>query len=165
VLQVQNEAGEKANQGAHRVVIRLLSFVVALSFMAALLPLGTASAKTATTMACCAGKQADHCPSGVKARKSAAAAKHNHEADPSAPAFKSATARNSCHSDCCACVTSSGQQKRERAAAQSIRKHLSPLATFLYDANSSPVFAANQKRTQISPRGPPVFLLSRSVNA
>ena len=145
-------------------MIRLLAFVVALSFMAALVPLGTASAKTATTMACCAGKQADHCPSGVKARKSAAA-KHNHEADPSAPAFKSATARNSCHSDCCACLTSSGQQKRERAAAQSILRHTSPIATSLFYANSAARFFATEKRTQISPRGPPAFLLSRSVNA
>jgi hypothetical protein len=163
VLQVQNEAGEKANQGAHRVVSRLLAFVVALSFMAALLPLGTASAKTAATMACCAGKQADHCPSGVKARK--AAAKHNHETDPSAPAFKSASARSSCHSDCCACVTSSGQQKRERAAALPTVKRTSPVATSLLYANSASLFLLNEKRTHISPRGPPVFLFSRSVNA
>ena len=146
-------------------MIRLLAFVVALSFMAVLLPLGTASAKTAATMACCVGKQADHCPSGVKARK-AAAAKHNHEAaDPSAPAFKSASARSSCHSDCCACVTSSGQQKRERTAAQSTVKHTSPLATSLSHANSASLLLPNEKRTQVSPRGPPVFLFSRSVNA
>ena len=144
-------------------MIRLLSFVVALSFMAALLPLGTASAKTAATMACCAGKQEDHCPSGVKARK--AAAKHNHDADPSAPAFKSATARSSCPSDCCACVSSSGQQKRDRAAALPIPRHTSPEATSLLYANSASLLLPNEKRTQISPRGPPVFLFSRSVNA
>jgi hypothetical protein len=161
VLQVQNEAGEKTNSGAHLVVIRLLAFVVALSFMAALVPLGTATAKTATAMACCAGKQADHCPSGAKARK--AAVKHNHQTDPSAPAFNSATARNSCHSDCCACVSSTGLQKRERSAAQSIVKHTSPTTTSLSYANSASTFLPNQKRTQISPRGPPAFLVSRSV--
>jgi hypothetical protein len=163
VLQVQNEAGEKTNQGAHRLVSRLLAFVVALSFTAALLPLGTASAKTAATMACCAGKQADHCPSGVKARK--AAAKHNHEADPSAPAFKSVGVRSSCHSDCCACVSSFGQQKRERSAALPTFRHASPLATSLLYANSASLFLPNEKRTQVSPRGPPAFLVSRSVNA
>jgi hypothetical protein len=158
VLQVQNEAGEKTNQGAHRLVVRLLAFVVALSFMAALVPLGIVSAKTATTMACCVGKQADHCPSGLKARKTAAH-QHRHDADSSAPAFKTITARNSCHSDCCACVTSSRQQKRERAAPQSIVRHTSPLATLGYDANAASLFSANEKRTQISPRGPPLFLL------
>lgn len=144
-------------------MIRLLAFAVALSFMAVLLPLGTASAKTATAMACCAGKQADHCPSGAKARK--AAAKHNHDADPSAPAFKSASARNSCHSDCCACVTSTGQQKRERAATHAIVKHTSLITTSLSYANSASLLLPNEKRTQISPRGPPAFLFSRSVNA
>ena len=146
-------------------MIRLLSFVVALSFMAALLPLGTASAKTATTMACCIGKEADHCPSGIKARKKAAAHQHKHEADPSAPAFKSATERSSCPSDCCACVSSSGQQKRDRAAALPIPRHTSPVATSLLYANSASLLLPNEKRTQISPRGPPVFLFGRSVNA
>ena len=142
-------------------MIRLLAFVVALSFMAALVPLGAASAKTATTMACCAGKQADHCPSGAKARKTAAAPKHTHETDSSAPAFT--TAHKACHSDCCACVASSSrQQKREKAATESIARNVSPLVSLPSYENSASLFTINEKWAHISPRGPPAFL-RRSV--
>jgi len=143
-------------------VIRLLAFVVALSFTAALVPLGAASAKTAATMACCVGKQADHCPSGIKAKKTAAAPKHNHETDPSAPAFT--TALKSCHSDCCACVASaSRQQRREKAATASIARNVSPLVSLPSYENPASLFITNENWARISPRGPPAFLFRRSV--
>lgn len=143
-------------------MIRLLAFVVALSFMAALVPLGAASAKTAATMACCVGKQADHCPSGIKAKKTAAAPKHNHETDPSAPAFT--TTHKSCHSDCCACVASaSRQQRREKAATESIARSVSPLVSLPSYEHSASLFTTNESWARISPRGPPACFLRRSV--
>ncbi len=59
------------------IVSRLLACLVALSFFATLVPVGTASAEKETIMACCVGKKAGHCDSGLSAKKSAP--QHDHD--------------------------------------------------------------------------------------
>jgi hypothetical protein len=155
--EVQNEAGEEANHGAHRVsgsmnvdpkenrlrrftvfiVSRCLATILAVSFLATLLPAGTAAAKS--IMACCKGQATGHCHAGFKSKKSRSI---------SSP----------CHSDCCASSTAAQHQKRERGTVQLALRPAAPFAVIFPTTSSAPVFAVNDKGTQISPRGPPSFL-------
>ena len=157
--EVQNEVGEKANHRARRIVvgltIRLLALVVALSFMAALLPLATVSAAS-STMACCIGKKEEesHCHASAKSKK---AASHEHTADPSNPAIQSAV-KNPC-SDCCVCSVANQQHRRERATAQPIARLTPPVAVPSRYASRTFVFSSTDVWAQISPRGPPAILL------
>jgi len=48
---------------------RLVAMTLALSFVATLLPIASASSDKSSTMACCAGKTAGHCDSGIAAKK------------------------------------------------------------------------------------------------
>ena len=157
--QVQNEAGEKANHAAGRIArgvfVRLLAFVVAVSFMATFLPLARVSAAS-STMACCIGKKEEesHCHASAKSKK---AASHDHTADPSKPAFKSAVS-NRC-SECCACSVANQQHRRERGTAQPIARLTSPLTVPSRYESRTIVFSSTDLWAQISPRGPPAFLL------
>lgn len=158
---MQNEAGEKTNQGVHRLVIRLLAAIVALSFPAALLPIASVAAEPAT-MACCVGKKAGHCDSGLASKNSAPQHDHNtvvaeeDESGSSASSFRSAV-RNSCHSDCCACLTSTRQQKREPGATQ-VARHDSPYKTSSHYRARTSLFSSERNWAQVSPRGPPTSL-------
>jgi len=155
---VQNEAREKADHAARRIVthvaVRLLAFVVAISFLATLLPLVRVSAAS-STMACCIGKKEEesHCHASAKSKKTAG---HDHSTDPSKPAFKSAV-QTLC-SDCCACSVST-RQHREKGKAQLVARLVAP-AVLLAKLDGRPVlFSTNPTWAQISPRGPPSFLL------
>ena len=155
VSEVQDEAREKADHAARRIVtgvmIRLLAFVVATSFLAALLPLAKVSAADAP-MACCIGKKENHCHASKKSKE---AAGHEHTADQSNPVFKSAL-KNPC-SDCCACSVSTRQQREKGKAQQAIRPVA--LAVAIPNFDGRPLsFTSGQKRGQISPRGPPSLL-------
>lgn len=46
-----------------------VAIAIALSFIATLIPVASASLSKATTMACCVGKTAGHCDSGIAAKK------------------------------------------------------------------------------------------------
>jgi hypothetical protein len=48
---------------------RVVAITIALSFIAMLLPIASASSDKSSTMACCAGKTAGHCDSGLAAKK------------------------------------------------------------------------------------------------
>lgn len=135
------------------VVSRCLALLVALSFLSTLVFIGSASAKQSTP-ACCVGKTADHCHSSVKSKK---AAGHDHSSNPSSPAVKAI--EQQCHSDCCACVASSRQQKRDGASVQAVARHGSLFATCSLAENAVAFFLSNQSWAQISPRGPPTFIL------
>jgi hypothetical protein len=155
---VQNEVGEKANCAARRIVtrvtVRLLALVVALSFLATLLPLANVSAAS-STMACCIGKKEEesHCHASAKAKKAVA---HDHGTDSSKPAFKSAV-KNRC-SDCCACSVSTRQQ-HHKGKVQLVARLVAPPVVFS-DFDGRPIpSTSGQKRGQTSPRGPPSFLL------
>lgn len=52
-----------------RTLNRIVAIAIALSFVATVLPIATASADTSSTMACCVGKTAGHCDSGIPAQK------------------------------------------------------------------------------------------------
>jgi hypothetical protein len=134
------------------IVTRCLATIVAASFLATLLPIYSASAKS--SMACCVGKTSSHCHVDLKAKKPAA---HDHSSDSSNGAFKVTAAQQLCHSDCCACFLSSRQQRRDGVAAATIARHSSPFTTRLSATTHSAVFHANERRTQTSPRGPPFF--------
>ena len=152
---MQDEAGEKANHASGRIVtrviVRLLAFVVAMSFLAALLPLAKVSAAS-STMACCVGKEESHCHASAKAKKAAA-----HDHDSSKPVFQSAI-NKACHSDCCACSVSTQQQKRERGTAQPIARFTSSTVRS-HAPGETLVFSSSDLWAQINPRGPPPFLL------
>jgi hypothetical protein len=158
VSKVQNEAGEKANFSAGRIVVRvtarLLAIVVAISFLAALLPLANVTSAS-STMACCIGKKEEesHCHASAKAKKAAA---HDHSTESTNPAFKSAV-KSRC-ADCCACSVSA-RQHREKGKAQLVAKLVVP-AVVVAKLDGRPIlFSSNHTWAQISPRGPPSFLL------
>lgn len=152
------------------IVSRLLACLVALSFFAILVPVGTASAENETIMACCVGKQAGHCDSGLTAKKSAP--QHNHDtvvadADDSnshdsslRTAAESTAVRNPCNPDCCATVsTARTQQKRERATAQAKVQHDTPAGVLFVNDYTPSAFTSSDYWAQISPRGPPALFL------
>ena len=149
------------------IASRLLACLVAVSFLAILAPIGAASAKTETVMACCVGKQAGHCDSGLSAKKSAP--EHDHDtivadaddSDSSQRAAAESTAvQNPCNPDCCATVsTARSQQKRERGTAQAKVRHHAPAGILLGTDNTPSAVSSSDYWAQISPRGPPAFLL------
>jgi len=152
------------------IVSRCLATVVAASFLATLLPIYRASAKS---MACCVGKTASHCHSGLTSEESSPRPNHNtivatDDTDPSLrgentsrrSAAESTAVRNLCHSDCCACSVSTvrQQQKRERATAQAKVHHDLPLRISSRSENIASVVSSDGYWAQTSPRGPPSFL-------
>jgi len=117
---------------------RCLAAVIALSFLATLLPSGTAAAKS--IMACCKGQAAGHCHATIKLKKSASI---------SAP----------CHSDCCASTFPAQKQKREVALAPPAARLVAPFVVRSQPAIVTILFSPADKWNQTSPRGPPSFLL------
>jgi hypothetical protein len=51
------------------IASRLIAILVAVSFVAILVPIASASRDKASVMACCIGKEAGHCDSGLTAHK------------------------------------------------------------------------------------------------
>ena len=152
------------------IASRLLAFFVALSFFAMLVPVGTASAEKETIMACCVGKKAGHCDSGLAAKKSAP--QHDHDtivadADDAEShdsslrsAAESTAVRNPCNPDCCAATSAArSQQKRERGTTQAKVQHNPPAAILFVAGNTPSSVSADDYWAQISPRGPPSSLL------
>jgi hypothetical protein len=152
------------------IASRLLASVVALSFLAFLVPVGTASGEKQTLMACCAGKKTGHCETALSSKKSVPQHDHNtivadedetHSHDPSQRSAAESTAvRNPCNPDCCAASsTVRSQQKRERGTVQVKIQHHEPAAVLFVTDNTLSSVSANDYWAQISPRGPPFFLL------
>jgi hypothetical protein len=156
--EVQNEVGEKAasaichGYGSMRpesndnrkkryvisIATRSLAACLALSFLATLLPAGAVVAQS--IMACCRGKSANHCHSGIKSKKTTSVS-------------------NQCHSDCCARCAPAQQTKRERTTAASIAKLVSPTVVHSHVVNITFVAPTHEEWASITPRGPPAFLL------
>ena len=170
-----------------RLANRLIAMTIAMSFLAMLLPVAVASANN--TMACCIGKDAGHCESGVAAEKVpepepepmcgltdphadddeitivAEPVKNDshHSAAPSStnPAAESLSLSRPCEMDCCACaVASSRRQRRDDASAEFIARLLSPSTTASQFESVSLSFSSNEDWEQTSPRGPPPSLLN-----
>lgn len=152
------------------ITTRSLAAFIALSFLATLLPAGVFAAKT--TMACCAGKAAGHCHSGLPVKESTPAHDHNIIVAESNDSSNAETAsqrsvaettavRRSCNSDCCACSVSTvrQQQKRQRGTVQAKVHYHAPVLV-LAETKERPLnVSSHDEGTQVSPRGPPAFLL------
>ena len=170
-----------------RLASQLIAIAIAMSFVATLLPIAVASATN--TMACCVGKTAGHCESGITAEKvpdpepepmcgltdphaaddeiTIVAEPVNHESHHSAettsssPAAETKSLGRPCEMDCCACaVASSRKQRRDDASAEFIARLLSPSTTASQFESVSLSFSSNEDWKQTSPRGPPISLLS-----
>lgn len=168
------------------IASRLIAITIAMSFLAMLLPIAIASATN--TMACCIGKEAGHCESGIAAETVpepepepmcglsnphadddeitivAEPVKHesHHSAEISSsePAAESLSLGRPCEMDCCACaVASSRRQRRDDASAEFIARLLSPSTTASQFESVSLSFSSNADWEQTSPRGPPASLL------
>lgn len=168
-----------------RIASHIIALTIAMSFLATLLPIAIASANN--TMACCIGKTAGHCESGIAAEKApepdpepmcglsnphseddgitivAEPATHNshHSAatTSSSPAADTKSLGRPCEMDCCACaVASSRRQRRDDASAEFIGRIISPLATASQFESVSLSFSSNEDWKQTSPRGPPASL-------
>jgi len=124
---------------ATTLATRCLAAVIALSFLATLLPAGTAAAQS--IMACCKGQAAGHCHVNLKTKKSSSISRP-------------------CPSDCCGHSTAAHQQKHERGTAESPAKQISFPTVFAHAENASAGFATDDASGLIKPRGPPSFLLS-----
>jgi hypothetical protein len=152
------------------IVSRLLACLVALSFFAILVPVGAASAEQEKLMACCVGKKAGHCDSGLTSKKSAPQHDHNTivaDADQTGShdsslrtAAESTAVRNPCNPDCCGAVsTAKPQQKRERGTAQAKVRYQPSARIFFASEHTLSFVSLAGYLSQISPRGPPAFFL------
>ena len=157
----------------------ILCFFVALSFLAVLVPIASASRDKSNSMPCCAGKAAGHCESGIVptqapkrisepmcgldnstsaddaitivAEPSNEESHHSHS-----QAAESISLSQPCAMDCGACMASSQrQQRRERGILQPVTYHNPSLIIHSRYENQPFSFSSNEYRDQISPRGPP----------
>lgn len=169
-----------------RIASQLIATAIAMSFLAMLLPIAVASANN--TMACCIGKTAGHCESGIAAEKvpepepepmcgltdphgqddeitivaepAEHQAHHSAETSSSHAAAEANSVGRPCEMDCCACaVASSRRQKRDDSPAEFIARLLSPSTTASQFESVSLSFSSNEDWEQTSPRGPPTSLL------
>jgi hypothetical protein len=164
---------------------KIFAIAIALSFFTTLVPVVAASADSSSTMACCVGKTAGHCDSGLVVEKlpdpkdpmcgldtgmeddgitivAEPAHTESHqtsEAAPSGPAVQSASLSEPCQMECGACATASTrQQKRDRGVVQTAINQSSPLTTLSIYEDLTVLFSANENWEQTSPRGPPANL-------
>jgi len=162
---------------------KIFALAIALSFLATVLPIAAASADSSSTMACCVGKTAGHCDSGLAAENlpdpkdpmcglntadleddgitivaepSHTGSHHTSESAPSGPAVEAAFLSQPCHMDCGVCATASTrQEKRERGVVQSAIYQISPITSLSNYDNLTVLFSSNENWEQTSPRGPP----------
>jgi hypothetical protein len=161
-----------------RAALCFLCLFVALSFVAPLLVIATASSDT---MPCCAGKA--HCDSGISPKRVLPPTsepmcglkdatmdddgitivaepvhtepQHSHSHSSSGPAVESASISKPCHMDCGACATSSSRQQRERCLLAPGTEQTQSLTPLLQVESKPHFFSSNEDWEQISPRGPP----------
>jgi len=170
-----------------KMVSRLVAITTALSFIAMLMPIAGASRDKSNTMACCVGKTAGHCDSGltpneppqpksepmcglesaqseddgitIVAEPSQHESHNVSESSSSYPAAKPLSISQPCQMDCGACaVGSTRQQKRERGIVPATSYQNPSLTTHLRFDNVPSSFSSNEDWEQTSPRGPPADL-------
>jgi len=114
--------------------------------------IANAALSKSSMMPCCAGK-ADHCASGIKAKK---AKKVGAETSSSSPAVKSASLEQPCHFECGACAAASTrQQKRERGIVEAtVFQNVSLTPHSNYQIESF-LFSSTENWPRINSRGPP----------
>ena len=168
-------------------VEKLVAIAIAVSFFAILVPISSASSDKANAMACCVGKTAGHCDSGIPAKKTPppepmcgldnselendditiVAKPSQHEshslsqtAETNSHAAESTSVSKPCQMECGACTASaSRQQRRERGIVQPATDHNPSLVVYSRFENQPFFFLSNENWKQTSPRGPPADLL------
>jgi hypothetical protein len=169
-------------------VEKLVAIAIALSFFAILVPISSASSDKANAMACCVGKAAGHCDSGIPAKKTpppprepmcgldnsefendditiVAEPAHNEShlsqtAETTSHAAESTSVSKPCQMECGACTASaSRQQRRERGIVQPATYHNPSIVSHSGFQNQPFSFLSNEDWKQTSPRGPPADLL------
>ena len=172
----------------HKQLLKGMCLLVALSFFATLVQISSASSDK-NAMACCVGKAAGHCDSGISAKEIpppppepmcgldnsefeddkvtiVAEPSHNEshhsfsQTAETSHAAESNAVSQPCQMDCSACAASaSRQQRRDRGVLQPATSHNPSLITHSQFENQSFSFLANADWDQTSPRGPPSDLL------
>jgi len=122
------------------IASRCVAVFIVLSFLATLLPAGTAAAQS--IMACCKGQAAGHCHANIKWKKAASIS-------------------NPCHSECCASSAPAQLQKRQHAIAQPAAKLVVPFVVFRHTFITTPLLALVSEWNPVSPRGPPSFFVAQ----
>jgi hypothetical protein len=130
----------RLRQFAISIASRFVAAFIALSFLATLLPAGTAAATS--IMACCKGQTAGHCHAGFKSKKTTSIS-------------------NSCHSDCCASSAPAQQQRRERTTLQPIVKYVLPAVVSSPSVNVTQLVSSSGEWARVRPRGPPRFFVEQ----
>jgi hypothetical protein len=158
---------------------RVIAIMLAVSFAGVLVPIASASRDKANVMACCIGKEAGHCDSGLTAQKPpppppepmcgltstsldavTIVAESSTEAE-NAESEVTASVSKPCPMSCGACTaTTSRLQKRQKEIIQVRKFHSSSSQVILRFENPAHVFSSNQSRTGASPRGPPSLRFS-----
>ena len=165
---------------------KLVAIALALSFFAILVPISSASSDKG--MACCVGKAAGHCDSGIPAKKTpppepmcglensefendaiTIVAEPSHDethhslsqtAETTSDAAESTSVSKPCQMECGACASSaSRQQRRERGILQPGTYHNPSIVAHSRFENQPSYFLSNEDWEQTSPRGPPADLL------
>ncbi|HEY6660735.1 MAG TPA: hypothetical protein VI031_06325 [Pyrinomonadaceae bacterium] len=158
----------------------MIAIAIALSFIATLAPIAGASASK--SMACCAGKAAGHCDSGLAAKEPpapkepmcglhagtaeddgitvvaepVAESQHSHGQTSTQPAAESASLSQPCHMDCGACATgSTRQQNRERSIVLPNAYQAASVTTSSRYEDNSLLFSSSENWPHVNPRGPP----------
>ena len=137
-------------------VEKLIAIAIALSFFAILAPISSASSDKANAMACCVGKAAGHCDSGIPAKKPpppppdpmcgadnseiendditiVAEPSHTEShhslsqaADTTSRAAESTSVSKPCQMECGACAASASRQQRRERGMLQPATHLNP---------------------------------------
>jgi hypothetical protein len=141
-----------------RCVWSVAAIAVVLSFITTIIPIANASLAKANAMACCVGKAAGHCDSGIASKK---VPQHAHvptvETTSTQPAAGTASASHTCPMDCGTCATASNrQQKRERTLIlTNTFQGVSPTGSSHFDDHSS-LISSSLSPGRLNPRGPPL---------
>ena len=157
------------------LVKRIVAVLIALSFIAMVVPVGTVSFAGEATMACCEGKVAGHCDSGLKAKKPepkpepicglknaaisdeiTVVAETTTDNNPSHDAVTHSSISKPCHADCCASGSWSKQSKRERGPVRVIARESHASTPKPVVETLKPVAESKHALENIIPRGPPV---------
>jgi hypothetical protein len=138
-----------------KVVSRRVAITIVLSFFAMWAPIVRASGNQPSVMACCMGKKAGHCHSGLVRHKLS----HRSTAkSPSRVKVESASLNRRCPMNCGTCTAGTSRfQKRQKDITQTQTFHNSILVAITRFENLSPVFSITESFTHINPRGPPAL--------
>lgn len=161
------------------LVSRLLVLFILSSFAVTLLPIAGTSAEN-SSMPCCAGKEEDHCDSGlltpkprpvitepmcgltsshIESSRAAETALAHADVESNASQVTAAESISEpCRMDCGACATVTTRNKRQKSLTQARIALHAPATKAAVFANSTFFYSSNENWSRINPRGPPSTL-------